>query len=242
MCPCSPLNELAALTPSSMVHDQCPSLPPLTNSGACLMYISPPTPRCMRFESMWCIMCEGGVPAGGTANVTNHNHSGGGGGGGTGGGTATASNFKRQNTVDSATIKENTARLNSRGPTKNANLPVLDTMGPTDGASPGKPRVTKSNTMQGGNRVLAPGGSVGRRSTISYEAKASSNEKTNTAGDTPSALDTRAAKGHIKSASISTSSGRPPHELDPSLDPLRQRYLPHSARLLALPTLVHFAA
>lgn len=34
------------------------------------------------------------------SNSTNHNHT-------------TASNFKRQNTVDSATIKENTARINS---------------------------------------------------------------------------------------------------------------------------------
>lgn len=34
------------------------------------------------------------------SNATNHNHT-------------TASNFKRQNTVDSATIKENTARINS---------------------------------------------------------------------------------------------------------------------------------
>jgi len=123
----------------------------------------------------------GGVPAGGTANTTNHNHSSGGGGGGN---TATASNFKRQNTVDSATIKENTARLNSRAPTKTANLPVLDTTGTADGASPGKPRVTKSNTMQG-NRMFAPSASMGRRSTISYEAKASSNEKTNTTGETP---------------------------------------------------------
>lgn len=55
-----------------------------------------------------------------------------------------------------------------------------------DVSSPGKPRVTKSNTMQsGGNRSLAPGGSVGRRSTISYEAKASSNEKTNNTGEPP---------------------------------------------------------
>lgn len=40
---------------------------------------------------------------GGTAvppNTANHNHT-------------PASNFKRQNTVDSATIKENTARINS---------------------------------------------------------------------------------------------------------------------------------
>ncbi|XP_054282751.1 serine/threonine-protein kinase MARK2-like isoform X4 [Macrosteles quadrilineatus] len=161
----------------------------------------------------------GGVPAGGTANTTNHNHSSGGGNST----TATASNFKRQNTVDSATIKENTARINSRAPAKTANLPVLDTTGTADGASPGKPRVTKSNTMQG-NRMFAPSASMGRRSTISYEAKASSNEKTNTTGETPSVVtvDSRAGKGHIKSASISTSSGRPTHELEPSLDPLRQ--------------------
>ena len=34
-----------------------------------------------------------------------------------------------------------------------------------------------------GNRNLSSGGSVGRRSTISYEAKSSSNEKTNITGD-----------------------------------------------------------
>lgn len=70
------------------------------------------------------VSCEGGVPAGGTTNSTNHNHSSTGGGGG-GGAAATASNFKRQNTVDSATIKENTARLNSRGPVKTNNIPVV---------------------------------------------------------------------------------------------------------------------
>jgi hypothetical protein len=36
-----------------------------------------------------------------------------------------------------------------------------------------------------GNRTLTPGVSVGRRSTISYDAKAASNEKTNAAGDPP---------------------------------------------------------
>ncbi|RZF33137.1 hypothetical protein LSTR_LSTR004823 [Laodelphax striatellus] len=177
----------------------------------------------------------GGVPSG-AGNATNHNHnsSGAGGGGGGGGGNVSGgggSNFKRQNTVDSATIKENTARLNSR-PTKNtANLPVLD----SNVQSPGKPR-GKSNTIQGRN--LIPGGSVGRRSTISYEAKASSNEKTNNTGETPGGVLEggggvggggltvgRAGKGHIKSASISTSS-RPaatPADHDSSLsDPLRQ--------------------
>ncbi|KAF6215276.1 hypothetical protein GE061_010028 [Apolygus lucorum] len=122
-----------------------------------------------------------GVPSGGNSTV-NHNHN------ATGGIVTPGSNFKRQNTVDTATIKENTARLNSR-PTKNATstLPVLDT---SNASSPGKPRgVTKSNTMSG-NRSLAPatisgGSSVARRSTISYDTKASSNEKTNTAGEIP---------------------------------------------------------
>uniref|UniRef100_A0A0K8SL77 non-specific serine/threonine protein kinase n=2 Tax=Lygus hesperus TaxID=30085 RepID=A0A0K8SL77_LYGHE len=125
---------------------------------------------------------SGGVPSGANSTV-NHNHN------ATGGSVTQGSNFKRQNTVDTATIKENTARLNSRGPTKNATstLPVLDT---SNASSPGKPRgVTKSNTMSG-NRSLAPatisgGSSVARRSTISYDTKASSNEKTNTAGEIP---------------------------------------------------------
>ncbi|XP_014250001.1 serine/threonine-protein kinase MARK2-like isoform X7 [Cimex lectularius] len=117
----------------------------------------------------------------GTNTTMNHNHI-------TSGSVTQGSNFKRQNTVDTATIKENTARLNSR-PAKNATstLPVLDTSGVS---SPGKPRgVTKSNTMSG-NRSLATttataGGTVSRRSTFSYDTKSSSNEKTNTAGETP---------------------------------------------------------
>nr|CAD7593172.1 unnamed protein product [Timema genevievae] len=173
-----------------------------------------------------------GAPTG-TPNAANHNHT-------------PASNFKRQNTVDSATIKENTARINSASvaarPTavKNAaNIPVLDT-NVSSSASPGtgKPRVTKSNTMTG-NRALTPVSSVGRRNTLSYDAKAASNEKTNAAGDTPTrvydgavcvystlgggdGLPGRSAKGHIKSASISTA-GRAEHPtLDTPIDPLRQ--------------------
>ncbi|KAK7866589.1 hypothetical protein R5R35_010425 [Gryllus longicercus] len=123
----------------------------------------------------------GGTPTTVAQNATNHNH-------------APASNFKRQNTVDSATIKETTARINSGSTvtrpvsTKNtANIPVLESVG--SAASPGKPRgVTKSNTMTGGNRAVLPssGGSVGRRTTMSYDAKAASNEKTNAAGEAPS--------------------------------------------------------
>ena len=47
-----------------------------------------------------------------------------------------------------------------------------------------KPRgLTKSNTMAAAaNRSIGPGTSVGRRSTIGYESKSSSNEKTNAIG------------------------------------------------------------
>ncbi|XP_042242805.1 MAP/microtubule affinity-regulating kinase 3-like isoform X3 [Homarus americanus] len=119
---------------------------------------------------------------GGTTPVSTnaHNHAG-------------TNNFRRQNTVDSATIKENTARLAQGGvPTtsasrsaalKNQNITALDPTG-----APGKPggaggatspgvgksRVQKSNTMT--TRI----GGSGRRSTYSYDAnKASSTEKTN---------------------------------------------------------------
>ncbi|XP_059481478.1 serine/threonine-protein kinase MARK2-like isoform X5 [Neocloeon triangulifer] len=184
---------------------------------------------------------SGGAPA--LTPGTNHNHS-----------AVTSSNFKRQNTVDSATIKENTARINSASAAASgtgrpsaakstvSNIPSLDTSG--NSASP-KPRgVTKSNTMTG-NRSLAAG-SVGRRSTISYEAKTASTEKTNAVGgslaDTPSAVaesapplppSRSASRGHAKSASISSSTAasatgptstlatRATNELDSSLDPLR---------------------
>ncbi|XP_066148253.1 serine/threonine-protein kinase MARK2-like isoform X10 [Euwallacea fornicatus] len=66
------------------------------------------------------------------------------------------SGFKRQNTVDSATIKENSARLNSR---------------PTS-AQP--KTITENRTT------------VGRRSTISYDGKSESTEKANLAVDLPS--------------------------------------------------------
>ncbi|KAK8745795.1 hypothetical protein OTU49_000014, partial [Cherax quadricarinatus] len=119
---------------------------------------------------------------GGTTPVSTnaHNHAG-------------TNNFRRQNTVDSATIKENTARLAQGGvPTtsasrsaalKNQNITAIDPTG-----APGKPggagaatspgvgksRVQKSNTMT--TRISGSG----RRSTYSYDAnKASSTEKTN---------------------------------------------------------------
>ncbi|KAK3866297.1 hypothetical protein Pcinc_028159 [Petrolisthes cinctipes] len=111
---------------------------------------------------------------------------------------AATNSFRRQHTVDPATMRENTARLAQGGaPTtssssssgsrsavlKNQNITALDSAsgpGKTGGAgaatSPGvgKSRSQKSNTMT--SRIS----SSGRRSTITYDpSKASSTEKTN---------------------------------------------------------------
>ncbi|CAL1688276.1 unnamed protein product [Lasius platythorax] len=190
-----------------------------------------------------------GAPSPG--NATNHNHA-----------TAVTgvavigsggSNFKRQNTVDAATIKENSARVSANRPSapKNSQPPgQLDTMTMFIlgvGTSPGgKARVGKSNTMNagvGGGRPLtspAPG-SVGRRSTISYDQAKTSSSSTERTNEVPSLGEgTRPTRGHTKSASISaghrSSSGVPPSDhslLDPqprnahnsllaTADPLRQ--------------------
>ncbi|XP_011699446.1 PREDICTED: serine/threonine-protein kinase MARK2-like [Wasmannia auropunctata] len=198
-----------------------------------------------------------GAPSPG--NATNHNHA-----TAVTGTTVTGSggsNFKRQNTVDAATIKENSARVSASRPSapKNSQTPgQLDTMTMFIlgvGTSPGgKARVGKSNTMNagvGGGRPLtspAPG-SVGRRSTISYDqakTSSSSTERTNEVSSFVHSLGegTRPTRGHTKSASISashrSSSGVPPSDhslLDPqprnahnsllaTADPLRQRYRP----------------
>ncbi|XP_077261285.1 serine/threonine-protein kinase MARK2 isoform X9 [Temnothorax americanus] len=184
-------------------------------------------------------------------NATNHNHA-----TAVTGTTVTGSggsNFKRQNTVDAATIKENSARVSATRPSapKNSQPPgQLDTMTMFIlgvGTSPGgKARVNKSNTMNagvGGGRPLtspAPG-SVGRRSTISYDQAKTSSSSTERTNEVPSLGEgTRPTRGHTKSASISashrSSSGVPPSDhslLDPqprnahnsllaTADPLRQ--------------------
>ncbi|XP_046483135.1 serine/threonine-protein kinase MARK2 isoform X11 [Neodiprion pinetum] len=128
-------------------------------------------------------------------NTTNHNHATTGTGAGTLAGSG-GSNFKRQNTVDSATIKENSARVPAGRPSAPKNSPgQLDTMTMFIigvGTSPGgKSRVGKSNTMNAGvgsGRPLtspAPG-SVGRRSTISYDQAKTSSSSTERTNDVPS--------------------------------------------------------
>ncbi|XP_072399117.1 serine/threonine-protein kinase MARK2-like isoform X9 [Diabrotica undecimpunctata] len=85
-----------------------------------------------------------------------------------------SSNFKRQNTVDSATIKENSARLNVR-------------------PASAQPKTTTENSIQAPtkartvfkNQALSLGTTVGRRSTISYDGKSDSTEKTNLTTETP---------------------------------------------------------
>ncbi|XP_066255973.1 serine/threonine-protein kinase MARK2-like isoform X10 [Euwallacea similis] len=89
------------------------------------------------------------------------------------------SGFKRQNTVDSATIKENSARLNSR-PTSAQPKTITENRVP---ASARARTVSKNTTLS------ALGTTVGRRSTISYDGKSESTEKANLAVDLPRALE-----------------------------------------------------
>ncbi|XP_066148246.1 serine/threonine-protein kinase MARK2-like isoform X4 [Euwallacea fornicatus] len=140
------------------------------------------------------------------------------------------SGFKRQNTVDSATIKENSARLNSR-PTSAQPKTITENRVP---ASARARTVSKNTTLS------ALGTTVGRRSTISYDGKSESTEKANLAVDLPSSEPSAegkvsavasvapgavtggaAAKGHVKSASVSSSA---PPDTAPNVnanDPLR---------------------
>lgn len=51
--------------------------------------------------------------------------------------------------------------------------------------SPGKPRIVIKSNTAATKQPLTSGGSVGRRSTISYETKTASNEKTNMVAEIP---------------------------------------------------------
>lgn len=86
------------------------------------------------------------------------------------------SGFKRQNTVDSATIKENNARINARPASAQ---PKTNTDNSITATAKGR-TVSK-------NSGISLGTTVGRRSTISYDNnKSESIEKTNLATETPS--------------------------------------------------------
>ncbi|XP_053669981.1 MAP/microtubule affinity-regulating kinase 3 [Anopheles nili] len=140
----------------------------------------------------------GGTGGGGTTGVTgnsvlggaNSNHSSGtGGGGGASERTSISSNFKRQNTIDSATIKENTARLAAQNqrPASSITKPITS-VDNSSISSPAKARTTSSSTStkydpSNGARTVGPSaGLMPRRSTTLYE-KTSSTEKTNSTAD-----------------------------------------------------------
>jgi MAP/microtubule affinity-regulating kinase len=100
--------------------------------------------------------------------------------------SSTNSNFKRQNTVDSATIKENTARLSgqtTQTPTRPSTAGSKPESRPNTTTSPKARGITKSNTMSNATGRAAVGGSaVNRRSAIGCEQKSSSTDKTNAMG------------------------------------------------------------
>ncbi|XP_064542509.1 MAP/microtubule affinity-regulating kinase 3 isoform X16 [Drosophila montana] len=134
------------------------------------------------------------------------------------------SNFKRQNTIDSATIKENTARLAAQNQRPASATQKMLTTTDTSLNSPAKPRTTAKYDPTNGNRTVSgTSGIIPRRSTTLYE-KTSSTEKTNVIpAETNSGSAANAGKGHTKSASIS--SPRPSTDgcISVSIDPLGSR-------------------
>lgn len=91
---------------------------------------------------------------------------------------SSSGNFKRQNTIDSATIKENTARLAVQNQRPASAQPKPVTTNDTTSSSPAKPRSSTKFDPTNGNRTVGPSGMIPRRSTTLYE-KTSSTEKTN---------------------------------------------------------------
>ncbi|XP_060660666.1 serine/threonine-protein kinase MARK2 isoform X9 [Drosophila nasuta] len=134
------------------------------------------------------------------------------------------SNFKRQNTIDSATIKENTARLAAQNQRPASATQKMLTTTDTSLNSPAKPRTTTKYDPTNGNRTVSgTSGIIPRRSTTLYE-KTSSTEKTNVIpAETNSGSAATAGKGHTKSASVS--SPRPSTDgcVSVSIDPLGSR-------------------
>ncbi|XP_020805636.1 MAP/microtubule affinity-regulating kinase 3 isoform X14 [Drosophila serrata] len=115
------------------------------------------------------------------------------------------SNFKRQNTIDSATIKENTARLAAQNQRPASATQKMLTTADTTLNSPAKPRTaTKYDPTNGNRTVSGTSGIIPRRSTTLYE-KTSSTEKTNVIpAETNSGSAAPVGKGHTKSASVSS--------------------------------------
>ncbi|XP_076279798.1 serine/threonine-protein kinase MARK2-like isoform X6 [Lasioglossum baleicum] len=185
-------------------------------------------------------------------NIPPQAGSGGGGGGGSGGGTGGA--------VQSPSHRGVHRSISASNPKPSRRVSTgLETL--RVGTSPGgRGWAGKSNTMNAGAGAGRPltspaPGSVGRRSTISYDQAKTSSSSTERTNDAPSMGEgTRPTRGHTKSASISaghrSSSGVPPSDhslLDPqprnahnsllaTADPLRQSLGVSPSNRLATPT------
>ncbi|XP_037031763.1 serine/threonine-protein kinase MARK2-like isoform X20 [Bradysia coprophila] len=147
-----------------------------------------------------------------------------------------SSNFKRQNTIDSASIKENTARLAAQNQRPASAQPK--SVATTDSSSsPAKPRTAPKFDPPIGNRTVGPSGNaVPRRSTTLYEKTSSTEKCFNASNVAPPESNFSTAvseltrggstgaggKGHVKSASVSSAgpsadNGAAPDPLGPSL-------------------------
>ncbi|XP_049707558.1 serine/threonine-protein kinase MARK2 isoform X3 [Helicoverpa armigera] len=119
--------------------------------------------------------------------------------------TTTTSNFKRQNTIDSASIKENTARI--------AQMQVQSSTRPSSAAPKLEPR---SRTLTGGARRTQTYDAPPAQPTTPHDAPSAPVAETKNGssgasnGSGGSAAAAPGAKGHVKSASISSASGAPP--------------------------------
>jgi len=122
----------------------------------------------------------------------------------------TTSNFKRQNTVDSATIKANNeSRMSSSTPSRPSTGGVTSnssskTASVSDSKTPTSPKargITKSNTMSNATGRVAARTAADRRSVADSQLKCSSSDKTN-------ALDGDSLNSSLKMSAVSPGATR----------------------------------
>jgi len=118
----------------------------------------------------------------------------------------TTSNFKRQNTVDSATIKANNeSRMSSSTPSRPSTGGVTsNSKSSSDSKTPTSPKargITKSNTMSNATGRVAARTAADRRSVADSQLKCSSSDKTN-------ALDGDSLNSSLKMSAVSPGATR----------------------------------
>jgi len=118
----------------------------------------------------------------------------------------TTSNFKRQNTVDAATIKANNeSRMSSSTPSRPSTGGVTsNSKSSSDSKTPTSPKargITKSNTMSNATGRVAARTAADRRSVADSQLKCSSSDKTN-------ALDGDSLNSSLKMSAVSPGATR----------------------------------